>query len=240
MLLMCHVFIGLIIGLLLFHFLKDRRVVMLAAIGGILPDLIDKPLGHIILNGSIDYGRIYAHSGLFLITILVCGIIYHQKKGTWIIMALTAGLVSHLLLDSMWELPVTVLYPFLGDFGVHHFPNYFENSIMNEIGSAYEWIFGVSASAMLLFTYRDRLGRFSEDVARFTPRIMKNVSILLMVTAFLSVLSAAMGSYNPLSRSSIIESNLMIGIAGLIGGFMSYQIWARYNAEAMTIVTLDQ
>ena len=49
MLLMCHLFIGLIIGLVIFQYLKDRRVIVLAAIGSILPDLIDKPLAKLYL-----------------------------------------------------------------------------------------------------------------------------------------------------------------------------------------------
>lgn len=239
MLLMCHIFIGLIIGLLLFQILKDRRVIGLAAIGSILPDLIDKPLGHIVLSGTLDYGRIYAHSGLFLIAILALGFMYHQRKSTWIMMALAAGLVSHLLLDSMWELPVTMFYPLLGDFGAHHFPNYIENSLLREIENAYEWIFGVSALAMLVFTYREKLGRFNKDITRFAPMTMKNLAILVVVTAFLSVLSAAMGSYNPLSRSSGVESNLIIGISGMVGGFFSYRIWARYNSEETITVPLN-
>lgn len=240
MLLMCHIFIGLIIGLLLFQILKDRRVIGLAAIGSILPDLIDKPLGHIVLNGTLDYGRIYAHSGLFLIAILAVGVVYHQRKSTWIMMALAAGLVSHLLLDSMWGLPVTVFYPLLGDFGIHHFPNYIEDSLLKEIENAYEWIFGVSALTMLVFTYKEKLGRFKEDIARFAPMTMKNLAILIVVTAFLSVLSAAMGSYNPLSGSSGVESNMIIGIAGMVGGFFSYRIWARYSSEASIMVPLNQ
>ncbi len=239
MLLMCHIFIGLIIGLLLFQILNDRRVIGLAAIGSILPDLIDKPLGHIVLNGTLDYGRIYAHSGLFLIAILAVGVVYNQRKNTWIMMALAAGLVSHLLLDSMWELPVTVFYPLLGDFGMHYFPNYIEDSLLKEIENAYEWIFGVSALAMLVFTYKEKLGRFKEDITRFAPMTMKNLAILVIVTAFLSVLSAAMGSYNPLSRSSGVESNMIIGIAGMVGGFFSYRIWARYSSEATATVPLN-
>ncbi len=241
MLLMCHIFIGLIIGLLLFQLLKDRRVIGLAAIGSILPDLIDKPLGHILLNGSLDYGRIYAHSGLFLIAILTAGVMYHhQKKNTWIMIGLTAGLVTHLLLDSMWDLPVTLFYPLLGEFGAHHFPNYIEDSLLKEIGNPYEWIFGVSALAILLFTYRDKLGRFRDDIEKFAPGTMKNLAILMIVTAFLSILSAAMGSYNPLSRSSGVETNLIIGIAGMIGGLFSYRIWTRHGAEATLKVPLIQ
>jgi len=36
------------------------------ALGSMLPDIIDKPLGHIFLASSLGYGRIYSHTLLFL------------------------------------------------------------------------------------------------------------------------------------------------------------------------------
>ncbi|MGD0817123.1 MAG: metal-dependent hydrolase [Methanomassiliicoccales archaeon] len=225
MLLMCHLFIGLIIGLVAFKYMKDRRVVLLAAIGSILPDLIDKPLGHIILNGSVDYGRIYAHSGLFFIAILVMGIAYHQKKGSWIMMGLAAGILSHLALDSMWELPVTVFYPLLGDFGMHHFPNYIGESLMKEIRSAYEWIFGASILAMLLFTYKDKLGERAKAVAKFTPVILRCLALLLVTIGILSIIYATLSFSNPLSGETSAEENLITGLAAGVGGSIAYRIW---------------
>jgi membrane-bound metal-dependent hydrolase YbcI (DUF457 family) len=235
MLLMCHLFIGLIIGLLAFQFLKKRSVVMVAAIGSILPDLIDKPLGHIILNGSLDYGRIYAHSGLFLICIVAIGLIYHHKKGSWILLLLAAGVFSHLALDSMWELPVTVFYPLLGDFGVHHFPNYVGDSLIMEFGSTYEWLFGFSCLAMILFVYRDRLGEHRTAIERTAPKAIMVLSLLLVATGVISLTFAAMTSYNPLSRDSSAESNLIIGSAAIISGYLAYRIARIFNAGSRDI-----
>ena len=226
MLIMCHLFIGLVIGLVAFRYSKDQRVILLAGIGSILPDLIDKPLGHIVLNGSVDFGRIYAHSGLFLICILVVAIAYWRKKGSWIFFALAAGVASHLVLDSMWELPVTLFYPVLGDFGMHYFPNYFEDSIIKELGSAYEWIFGVSALATLIYTYRDRLGEYQQTVSKMIPRIMKYVSLLLIFVGLLSIFYASMSLYNPLSQLTDLEQNLIIGLSATVGGIITRIIWS--------------
>lgn len=239
MLLMCHLFIGVIIGLLAFRILKDRRVVILTAIGSILPDLIDKPLGHVILNGSIDYGRIYAHSGLFFIAILIVGIAYQQKKGSWIMMGLAAGVLSHLILDSMWELPVTLFYPLLGDFGVHHFPNYIGESFMKEIGSVYEWIFEVSFLGALLFVFRDKLNRLS-SLLRFVPRTEITLALLLVITGIMSIIYAVLSSYNPLSGESVVEDNLIIGLSASIGGLISYFIWTNKFLERNVNVEGDQ
>ena len=231
MLLMCHLFIGVIIGLLAFQLLNDRRVVILTAIGSMLPDLIDKPLGHIILNSSIDFGRIYAHSGLFFAAILIVAIAYHQKKGSWIVMGLAAGVLSHLALDSMWEMPVTLFYPFLGDFGVHHFPNYIGESFLKEIGSAYEWMFGASVLSMLLYTYREKLSGFT--VIRFAPMIVRALALFLVIFGIGSILYAASSSFNPLSGETDVEQNLIIGLVALVGGALNYYIWTNKMTGAM-------
>lgn len=229
MLIMCHLFIGLVIGLVIFQYLNDRRVIVLAAIGSILPDLIDKPLGHILLSGSIDFGRIYAHSGLFFVAILAVGIVYHRKKGSWIVLALVAGLLSHLALDSMWEMPVTVFYPFLGDFGQHHFPNYVEESFLKEIGNAYEWVFGVSSLSVLMFAYQDMLGRLKDVSVRFIPRTVRSLTLLLVIMGVVAIFYAAMSSRNPFYGDTTADQNLIVGLAASVGGFMMYRVW---NAAA--------
>jgi TctA family transporter len=155
MLFMFHLLVGLLIGLGAFWFLKDREVVLLAVIGSVLPDLIDKPLGYILL--SVDYGRIYAHTGLFMLSVLFVGILYRQRKGSWIILMFAVGIIFHLILDEIWEYPVTLFYPFLGDFNMPPNLDFIQGSIVNELGNPFEWIFGISAIAMLLYFYRKRL-----------------------------------------------------------------------------------
>ena len=232
MLIMCHLFIGLVIGLVAFRYSKDRRVIILAGLGSMLPDLIDKPLGHIILNGSVDYGRIYAHSGLFLVCILVVAIAYWRNKGSWILFALAAGVASHLVLDSMWELPVTLFYPAFGDFGMYQFPNYFEDSIIKELSSVYEWIFGVSAMTTILYSYRDKFKEYQQTISRLIPGIMKNISLLLMIVGSLSIFYASMSLYNPLSQLTDFEQNMIIGLSALFGGIVSRIIWNDIRSDA--------
>ena len=240
MLLMCHLFIGLVIGLLIFRYLRDRRAIVLAGLGAILPDLIDKPLGHILLNSSIDFGRIYAHSGLFFIAILVLAIAYRKRKGTWLLMALAAGVLSHLVLDSMWELPVTLFYPFLGDFGQHYFPNYVVESLAKELESVYEWVFGVSALSILLYTYRDRLGGLRDAATRFLPRMVKNLTTLLVILGIVAIAYAAMSLRNPFSGETDAGQNLFIGLAALVGGLIANRIWTPVSRQLDEALALDQ
>jgi len=86
--------------------------VRLLFIGALLPDIIDKPLGIYILK--IENGRIYAHTLLFLIIIGVTGYyLYRSRRQVWLL-TLAAGTLAHLVMDEMWQVPVTLFWPLMG------------------------------------------------------------------------------------------------------------------------------
>ena len=90
----------------------DLRVL---ALGAILPDLIDKPIGSIILVGYFQTGRIYAHTLLFGVVVLA-GVMAVTRRGTaarrrW--MALPIGVFLHLILDMPLDAE-TLWWPLLG------------------------------------------------------------------------------------------------------------------------------
>jgi inner membrane protein len=85
----------------------DLRFLIL---GSLLPDIIDKPVG-IWFLGS---GKISCHSLLFLILLLIAGIFLWQKyRKNWLILV-SAGTLTHLVLDQMWLIPHTLLWPLYG------------------------------------------------------------------------------------------------------------------------------
>jgi inner membrane protein len=84
----------------------------LVALGSMLPDIIDKPLGCVIF-GSAYNGRIYAHTLLFLIVLMFLAIF--NPKVAW----LAGGDLAHLCLDQMWSSPTILLWPLLGSFPLH-------------------------------------------------------------------------------------------------------------------------
>ncbi|WP_418888745.1 metal-dependent hydrolase [Methanothrix soehngenii] len=69
------------------------------ALGSILPDIIDKPLG-LLLFGTPNMGRTFAHTLLFL---LILGAISLRLRDIRLA-SLTWGVFIHLILDSMWSL----------------------------------------------------------------------------------------------------------------------------------------
>lgn len=89
----------------------DLRFVLL---GSLLPDIIDKPLGHFIFREALGNGRIFAHTLLFLAVISLAGfLLYRRREQTWLL-ALASGSFWHLVLDKMWLTPRTLLWPAFG------------------------------------------------------------------------------------------------------------------------------
>jgi membrane-bound metal-dependent hydrolase YbcI (DUF457 family) len=81
------------------------------ALGSMLPDIIDKPLG-LIAFGSPNMGRTFAHTLLFLL--LLAALSFYTRDIRLI--SLSWGVLIHLALDHMWNSPVTLLWPLLGIF----------------------------------------------------------------------------------------------------------------------------
>jgi inner membrane protein len=89
----------------------DLRAVI---VGSVLPDIIDKPVGLIFFKNVFSNGRIFSHTLLFLALISFIGfLLYKTRKESWIL-ALAIGTSFHLVLDQMWLLPSTLLWPGYG------------------------------------------------------------------------------------------------------------------------------
>lgn len=82
-------------------------------VGSMLPDIIDKPLMLLSPDNVIGSGRTMAHSLAFMIALLLAGLMARNKARA-VLFTLLAGSLGHLALDSMWQLPHTLLWPLLG------------------------------------------------------------------------------------------------------------------------------
>lgn len=91
--------------------LLDYRIVFL---GSMMPDLIDKPLGGIILREVLGNGRVYSHTLLFLLVLLGAGIFFWNWYRKPAVITLAGGVFFHDVLDGMWLLPETFLWPAFG------------------------------------------------------------------------------------------------------------------------------
>jgi membrane-bound metal-dependent hydrolase YbcI (DUF457 family) len=111
-----HLMVGVILGLILFAIFRTRWVFFACALGSILPDVIDKPVGLFLLADSVGYGRIYFHSLTVCIIILAAGLLLLFRYRSGIILALGIGVLSHQVLDAMWLEYGNWLWPFYGPF----------------------------------------------------------------------------------------------------------------------------
>lgn len=83
------------------------------AVGALLPDIIDKPLGRIILAETIGSGRIFAHTLLFGLLLGLAGYyLYSQSKPELLIIA--GASFCHIFEDQIWNSPEVFFWPLLG------------------------------------------------------------------------------------------------------------------------------
>ena len=84
------------------------------AIGALLPDLIDKPIGMVIFSYILANGRIIGHTLLFSISILIIGLYFYDKRMDIRIFSIASGTFFHLMEDQMWGDPRTLFWPLFG------------------------------------------------------------------------------------------------------------------------------
>ena len=104
----------------------------------LIPDIIDKPLAWIVL--ALSSGRTIAHTLLFLFVIsaLVCVLLYKRHK--FIAMGVFCSILLHQLFDSMWLNPVSWFYPLYGAFNTEvGFMNLW-SVIWLEVSNPIEWV----------------------------------------------------------------------------------------------------
>lgn len=81
------------------------------ALGALLPDIIDKPLG-LLIFGSMGHGRIFAHTLLFVLVLILISLASRDPRAA----SLSTGALAHLFLDAVWLSPAILLWPLLGPF----------------------------------------------------------------------------------------------------------------------------
>lgn len=98
---------------------RDPKVdVRFLLLGAILPDLVDLPVGTLILADRYSTGELWFHS-LLVPTLYMSVVLVATRRGrrrrAW--MALGIGWLLHLLVDGMWTSQEVFLWPFFG-FGI--------------------------------------------------------------------------------------------------------------------------
>lgn len=152
---MGHLVIGLIIGFILYEFFHDRTIIVFVAIGSVLPDVVDKPLGYIIFSSTLDNGRIFFHSLIMVFLFFIIGFIIWRLFKSYSIIFIAVGVFVHHLVDMMWTRPVNWEYPLFGQVQPEAHTNYFLNALVAELTSVTEWIFFIAVLTIAILLYRN-------------------------------------------------------------------------------------
>jgi membrane-bound metal-dependent hydrolase YbcI (DUF457 family) len=106
--------VGASIAIARYTFRDNRMDLRMLALGAVLPDLIDTPVGLLFFE-QLQSARLVTH-GLVVASLVMIGVVLSTRRGRprkhW--MPLAIGLLLHLLLDAMWLDPETLWWPFLG------------------------------------------------------------------------------------------------------------------------------
>ncbi|MGI9609379.1 MAG: metal-dependent hydrolase, partial [Acidimicrobiia bacterium] len=95
---------------------RDPKVdVRFLMVGALLPDLVDMPVGTLLLAERFSTGELWLHS-LLLPSVYMSVVLLLTRRGRRrrAYMALGVGWLFHLLLDGMWASPEVFLWPFFG------------------------------------------------------------------------------------------------------------------------------
>ena len=102
MLFLSHLVIGLIIGFILYEFFHARSLIAFCALGSVLPDIVDKPLGHIVFGSSLDNGKIFFHSLVIVLLFFIAGLIVWKYYRSFSFLVVGFGIFLHQLVDMMF------------------------------------------------------------------------------------------------------------------------------------------
>lgn len=89
----------------------DYRVV---ALGALLPDLVDKPVGRIFFEDRFESGRLFGHTLAFSVALLLAVQLFLRGDAARRWFVLPVASLLHLALDGMWNDPVTLFWPAFG------------------------------------------------------------------------------------------------------------------------------
>ena len=141
------------------------------ALGSLLPDIIDKPIGSILWHDVFGSHRLFAHAILLPVVALMAVMAVTHRTST----ARRAGIVVvlgwfiHLVLDGVWASPEGFLWPFFG----LEFPTLagsdFGTLVGDMLSNPLVWLGEAVGAGYLVYLWRTRLtapgaiGQFARD-----------------------------------------------------------------------------
>jgi len=210
----CHLLVGLLLGLAFYTWKRDRLLVAACVLGAVLPDLVDKPLG-LLISGTVAYGRIYAHTLLFAMILLVAGAVLWRlsSRRTGILaIAVALGVLSHQLLDTMWMEPAAWCWPLLGPFPLPNMDIPLLPYLLGDLLQPAEWLNG-AASLFLAASLAGMRGSWQ----RLAPGLSLVLAFFAMWVFFCAVTGSpcAITGWEDRGHNAIVALVLLAGAVGV-------------------------
>ena len=226
-----HLIVALAIGYLLADRFQSRAFVLPCILGGLLPDLVDKPIGLILLADSIGSGRVFLHTALFLLVMLVAGGILFMRWRSPVILAVGVGVASHQFLDLMWQTPATWLYPLLGSFPATDREGWFLREFLLELQNPGEWVSGMLLFLLILTALSPRLHRLV--FIRFKPLFRPltfGAGLILGLLGLLILSAGAMARLNHVAGGKAYEYSIVVGVTFTFLAYAAFHAYTRLSA----------
>ena len=217
----CHLFAGMILGIGAAAAFRTRMAVPVAGFSSILPDLVDKPLGHFFFLGGFLQGLELFHTFLSVLIFLAIALVMSWRARSGLLLILPAGLLLHQIMDLVWMDPVTWLSPFLGPLqpcfcsGVVSFVGW---GLQAEFFSVSEWVFLAATVLAGAHLFPDVVARITgRNPAPYTATLLPAAILLLVLQGLWFVATAAREITNPSVDGIISLGNFMVGAVSLTG-----------------------
>jgi inner membrane protein len=152
-----HIGITLLLVFLLFGFLKEKIDYRFLVVGSILPDLIDKPIGHYLFYSTFMNGRIFAHTVLFVLLLTIVAFGFERRYRFTGVSVLAIGALAHIVEDQMWRAPSTALWPLMGwqfpKLDLQNYTGYIFDELLHDPGAYVPEIIGIVIIAWFIYRF---------------------------------------------------------------------------------------
>ena len=122
--------------------------------GAVLPDVIDKAVGEVLFKSYFENGRIFAHTFVISLLLLVAGTYTCKRRGDNRILLLALGVAGHLVLDRIWIEAATAYWPAMGSFMRYPSEGTIIEQIMEYLRDSAFWATEIAGTALLLASLR--------------------------------------------------------------------------------------
>lgn len=125
------------------------------AIGAVLPDLIDLPIGTLLFADRFGTGELFAHALAFPAGLGLATLVF-TRRGIWRrrFMLIVIGTLMHLLLDGMWTSTETFFWPLAGfDLPAQSGP-YWPKAWERAWSDPWRWLLELAGASYLIALWR--------------------------------------------------------------------------------------